>query len=476
MKRALSRKNLWDATPQAVKAVLGRALSVFPPAVLLGSRFRRHFRFVEEAQWWPAERAREYQLKAVREICNLAYAQTPYYHRMFDAVGLRPNDLKSLDDLRALPTMDKHTVREHLDEMCAKPVTDPSVDYVSTGGSGGIPLYFYIGRERSYIEYAYLVSSWGRAGYRLGVPLAVLRGRVIRPDANGLYHEYDPLLRHHHYSNFHMTDENMQRYTEHMRGIGPCYLHMYPSSAVILARFLRRRGGKVPGNILGILAGSENVVADHRRYVEETFGVRYYSWYGHSEKLVLGAECEHSADYHVWPTYGYFELLDDEGKPVTQPGQRGEIVGTGFINKVVPFIRYRTGDYATYVADHCEACGRQHPILRDVEGRSPSGALVAADGSLIAMTAINVHDDTFTNVRQFQFYQDTPGEAVLRIVPATGFGDADAERIKRSLRPKLDGRISFVIQLVDALPLSPRGKAIYVDQKIPSLMTTDKEP
>jgi phenylacetate-CoA ligase len=394
---------------------------------------------------------------------------------VFDSVGFRPEDLTFVEALSALPIIDKHTIQEHLAELCTESVNQSRIDYTSTGGTSGTPLYFYIGSERSAIEYAYLTASWERAGYRLGMPLAVLRGRVVQSDSKGLYHEYDPLLRHHYYSNFHMNDENMQRYMQHMRCIGPCYLHMYPSSALTLARFFRRSGLEVPSNIKGILAGSETVVPADRRYVEETSGLRYYSWYGHSEKLVLGAECEHSADYHVWPTYGYFELLDDEGKPVTQPGQRGEIVGTGFINKVVPFIRYRTGDYATYVGDHCEACGRQHPILRDVEGRWPSGALAAKDGSLIAMTAINVHDDTFTNVRQFQFYQDTPGEAVLRIVPATGFGDADAERIRRSLRPKLEGRVSFVIQLVDAVSLSSRGKASYVDQKIPHLMATDKD-
>jgi phenylacetate-CoA ligase len=300
------------------------------------------------------------------------------------------------------------------------------------------------------------------------MPLAVFRGRVVQPDSSGLYHEYDPLLRHHYYSNFHMTDENMRRYVEHVRQIGQCFLHVYPSSAFTLALFLRRSGLAVPRNIKGLLVGSETVVPAHRHYVEETFGVRYYSWYGHSEKLVLGVECEHSTDYHIWPTYGYFELLDPAGHPVTTPGEQGEIVGTGFINKVMPFIRYRTGDYATYVGDRCEACGRQHPILRNVHGRWPSGALVTTDGSLIAMTAINVHDDTFSNVRQFQFYQDTPGKAVLRIVPGTGFSEADQERIQRSLAPKLGGRVSFVIQLVDSVPLTPRGKAVYVDQKIPN--------
>jgi phenylacetate-CoA ligase len=191
-----------------------------------------------------------------------------------------------------------------------------------------------------------------------------------------------------------------------------------------------------------------------------------FSWYGHSEKVVLAAECEHSTDYHVWPTYGHFELLDETGHPVTKPGARGEIVGTGFINTVVPFIRYRTGDYATYVGDRCEACGREHIIIRDVLGHRTQEMLVARDGSLISWTAINMHDDTFRNVRQFQFRQDRPGLATLRIVSVNGFSEADRERLELNLRLKLDGRIVFNVELTDEIRLTPRGKTTYVDQRL----------
>jgi phenylacetate-CoA ligase len=312
-------------------------------------------------------------------------------------------------------------------------------------------------------------------GYRLGMPLAVLRGRVLRPDRKGLYHEYDPLLRHHYYSNFHMTDENMGRYLEHIATLGPCFLHVYPSSVAALARFILRSGGQAPDNIRGIIAESENVYPEQRKMVEEVFGCRYFSCYGHSEKLVLAAECEYSTDYHVWPTYGYFELLDETGNPVTNPGQRGEIVGTGFINTVVPFIRYRTGDYATYVGDRCEACGREHTIIRDIRGHNLQEMLFTVDGSAITWTALNMHDDTFAHARQFQFYQDTPGKAVLKVIPADGFGETDCQRIQRSLGRKFDGRLEFTIQTVDNIPLTPRGKAVYVDQRIPR-DTSDNHP
>ncbi len=308
--------------------------------------------------------------------------------------------------------------------------------------------------------------------------MAVFRGRVVRPDRHNLHHEYDPILRHHYYSSFHMSDESMGRYLQHIATIGRCFLHVYPSTVAALARFILRTRASVPSNIRGIIAESEIVYPEQQQMVEEVFRCRLFSGYGHSEKLglfsgyghseklVLAAGCEESDDYHVWPTYGYFELLDEEGNPVTTPGQRGEIAGTGFINTVMPFIRYRTGDWATYVGDRCEACGREHIIIRDIRGHRTQEVLIAADGSEIPWTALNMHDDTFLHVRQFQFAQEVPGKAILRIVPARGFDEKEAGRICRNLGRKLAGGLVLRIEFVDTISLSPRGKAIYVDQRI----------
>jgi phenylacetate-CoA ligase len=468
MKKAFSRKNLWDATPASMKQIIGRLVEPVPLPWLLGKRFRDHRRHALEAQWWSAERAREYQLERMREVLTCACGKSCFYRRTFDSLGFRPAEMKTLDEVSRLPTIDKQVVAENLLEMCTKSIQGINVDFGSTGGRSGTPLHFYLDASRSYAEYAFLISSWERVGYRFGMPMAVLRGRVVEPDRRGLYHEYDPILRCHYYSSFHLSDENVARYLAHVGTLGPCFLHVYPSTVAALARFLLRSGQQAPMNIQGIIAESEIVYPEQRKMVEDVFRCRLFSCYGQSEKVVFAAACEHSNDYHVWPTYGYFELLDEQGNRVATPGQRGEIVGTGFINTVMPFIRYRTGDWATYVGDRCEACGREHIVIRDIRGHRTQEVLVAADGSEIPWTALNMHDNTFLHVRQFQFVQETPGKAILRIVPARGFNEEDAGRICRNLGRKLNGQLVFTIEQVEAIPLSPRGKAIYVDPRIPS--------
>jgi len=465
MKKALSRKNLWEKTPLSLKSTLGRSLGLIPPKWLLGKSFRANCKFVRDAQWWPAERAQEYQLSKLREILNLAYEKTRYYHRSFDSAGFHPDNLHSLQDMHHLPTIDKQVVIDNLLDMCTKSISGKDVDYGSTGGTSGTPLHFYLNANRSSVEYAYLTTSWERIGYKLGTQMAVIRGRVVQANRKGLHHKYDPILRHHYYSNFHMSSENMARYLEHITTIGPCFLHVYPSSVVTLAHFILQKGAHTPKNIRGIIAESEIVYPKQRQMVEEVFGNCYFSCYGHSEKLVLAAGCEQTNNYHVWPTYGYFELLDDDGNPVTTPGQQGEIVGTSFINTVMPFIRYRTGDIATYVGDCCKACGREHILISDIQGRWPQGGLIAKDRSIISMTALNVHDDTFKNVQDYQFYQSIPGKATLYVVPLTSLDDKEQERIVNNMNRLLQSQVILDLEVRTNLVKTKRGKQPRVIQK-----------
>lgn len=241
--------------------------------------------------------------------------------------------------------------------------------------------------------------------------------------------------------------------------------HAYPSSAHAFAKFILANDASGPGNVRGVLLESENVYADQLADIEKAFGARVLAAYGHSEKTILAAQCEYSRNYHVWPTYGYFELVDSGGKSIREAEQEGEIVGTGFINTVVPFIRYRTGDYATYVGEHCEACGREHTIIRDVKGRWPQGGLIAADGSVVSMTTLNVHDDTFRSIREYQFHQSTPGKAVLCVIPTTSLDEDEQRRIIANMNKRLQGQVVLDLEIRTELLKTARGKQPRVIQK-----------
>jgi len=466
MKVAFSRKNLWERSPRLFKVVVGRALRVVPLSMLMGRQFRKWRRFVHDSQWWSNEQYRDYQFQRLKRIITIAYDRTRFYRKHFRQVGFEPGDFKDIKDLSNLPTINKETVRQNLLDMATVPLTGPSVDYVTTSGTGGAPLCFYMDSSRHAVEFAHLTSSWERVGYYLGDSMAVLRGNPIPLARSGMYYEYDPLLRHHRYSTFHMVDEQMERYVQHMHAVSPKFLHAYPSAAHTLARFMFHKSVSFPPRMKAILLESEPDYAYQRDFIEEHFSVRVFSSYGHTEKLVLATQCEHSSLYHVWPTYGYCDILDDQGSNVSV-GHKGEIVGTGFINEVIPFIRYRTDDFATLVGQGCTRCGRNHLLLDKICGHRTQEFLVTHNmQAIIAWTALNMHDDTFDGIVRFQFTQDTPGHAELRLVPAQGLKEYDLTRIHRHLERKLKGRIDVTLMICDEIPPMKSGKKPIVVQRI----------
>jgi phenylacetate-CoA ligase len=466
MKHALSRKNLWEKSPPFLKAVVGRALALVPLSVLLGRRFREWKRFVQEAQWWSIDQYRHYQVQRLKKILTIAYERTEFYRERFRQAGFEPGDFKDIDDLSRLPTIDKETVRQNLQAMTAVHPADLSVDYTTTSGTGGAPLCFYMDSSRHAVEFAHLAASWARVGYRPGDSMAVLRGKPVPLNRAGMYYEYDPLLRHHRYSTFHMTPEQMERYVQHMHAASPKFVHAYPSAAYMLARFMFHRSYRFPHSVKAILLESEPDYPHQTDFIERQFSLRVFSSYGHTEKLVLAAHCENSSLYHVWPTYGYCEILDERGSPVSM-GHRGEIVGTGFINEVVPFIRYRTDDYATVVGQGCAQCGRNHLLLDEIRGHRTQEFLVTHDKrTIIAWTALNMHDDTFDGIIRFQFVQDTPGRVELRMVPADGPQKYDLARIGRHLKAKLNGMIDVTLTICDEIPPNKSGKKPIVVQRV----------
>lgn len=164
------------------------------------------------------------------------------------------------------------------------------------------------------------------------------------------------------------------------------------------------------------------------------------------------------------PQYGLTELVDSEGNEINQEDQTGEIIATGFYNFAMPFIRYRTMDLATHT-NQKSPDGFNFRLFKRIEGRIQE-LIVTSTGRLISMTAINMHDETFDNVRQFQFYQDTPGKLILKILPNQKFSEKDLQRIYNNLKFKLGDDTSLEIKIVDSIPRTKSGKLRFLEQKL----------
>lgn len=431
-----------------------------------GNTFYETYRFLKKSQWWSEEEIQAYQLNKLQELIAHAYENVPYYTHLFNKIGLKPEDIQNFDDLKQIPYLTKEIIQENIDLLKAKNYPESSFQYVNTGGSTGIPMGFYIEKGTSNAkERAFIKTMWDKVGYRFRDKCVYLRGAIVKDADHGNFWEYNMLNRWLILSSYHMTGKNLPAYIEEIQKFKPKYFQAYPSAITILAKYMKDNGISPFPTVKAILCGSENLYSSQRKLIKDVFECRVYSWYGHSEQAVLGGECEYSPNYHLFPEYGYTELIDEQGNDVTLQDRMGEVVVTGFNNPIFPFIRYRTMDLGVLTNEKCK-CGRDYPLLKRVEGRLQE-FIVTKDDRLISMTAINMHSDVFSNVKQFQFYQEKKGDVVLNIVKSDSYSENDSSIIKKQLKEKFGNDVNLTLKFVDHIYRTKSGKYRFLIQKLP---------
>lgn len=428
--------------------------------------FRNTYAFLQKSQWWSRERLEEHQLLQLGKLLNHAYENIPYYRKVFDEQGLKPKNIQDLEGLRKLPFLTKDIIRANLNDLKARNYPPEEFEYVTTGGSSGVPLgiFYQKGVSRAQ-EWAFMKAQWDRVGYRFRDRCAVLRGHVVESAGNGKFWDSTLFGRWLILSAYHLIDDNLPKYIAKIREFKPRFIQAYPSAITILARFMKRNGVEPFPSVKALLLGSENLYPWQRELLEEVFQCRVYSWYGHCERVVLAGECEKSIYYHIFPEYGITELTREDGSPVRNPGEAGIIVGTGFDNCAMPLIRYKTDDLAVLADGKC-SCNREYRLLKTVEGRLQEFIITRNDRP-ISMAAMIMHSDVFDNVEQFQFYQDRKEEVVFNIVRKESYTERDTQYIRQELHKKLGDDIDLIIRFVDHIPRTQRGKYAFLIQKLP---------
>jgi len=440
-----------------IKSILKPLYYRLPATVCYGPQFSPTLKLLQESQTWDEARLIDYQISKLRVMLRHCAAHVPYYRRLFHAVGFDPEKLRSLSDLTALPLLDRDAVQSNLQDFLADNIKPSRMLYFTTGGTMGKPLGLYNVRDSGGRERAFIHAQWARVGFHLMHRRAMLRGWAVK---NKRHWKYEASERAFVFSNFHMTPENVAEYARVMRRESLPYLHSYPSAVIDFARRLKDLGLEPP-RFQAILAASENLYPGQREFIESFFGARLFSWYGHTENVILAGECEVSNYYHIFPEYGVAEVIKEDGSSADAEGEVGELVGTSLDNFAMPLIRYRTDDWAVIGPGSC-ACGRNYRLLKETRGRWHQEMLVGKLDNLISVTALNVHSDVFDNVRQLQFYQREKGKVELRIMQKAEYSERDSRRILAALNEKTGDTMEVSLTFPEEIPLMPRGKFRFV--------------
>jgi len=436
--------------------------SILPLKYRMGRNYWRLRKFLDKAQWWDKEKILSWQYQKLKEIIEYAYHYVPGYHSLYQEAGVKPEDIRLFEDIKLLPFTTKELIRDNLKDFTTRD-SKQKISYMTTGGSTGIPFGFYWTSTNLWMEAAFIHESWQRVNWQVGDKNAVLRGLYIGNEKK--FYAYKPHSKELYLSSYYLTEKNYCDYLTLMQRYKTHYLHAYPSSISNLANFVLENKTDTDFFPSVIFLGSENVYNWQLEKIQKAFPkAKLFAHYGQAEEVILAPWCQHERKYHVWPFYGYHEILNGRNE-IIKEGEIGELIGTSFWSFGTPFIRYRTMDKAQKDKWGCCKCGRQFPLISVIEGRLQE-VIISGTGRRISMAAINMHTNVFDHLYQFQFYQEKPGEIIFKIVPKSFYTEFDQVKIEHELLKKLGKDIKLFIQKVDKMEKTKSGKYRFLVQKL----------
>ena len=329
----------------------------------------------EKIETMPTAELKALQLEKLREQVKCCYEHSVFYKKKFDAIGLKPENINSLDDLQKIPFTAKTDLRDNYPFGMVAAKSDEIVEIHASSGTTGNPIigaytkndmdvwqelmarsiYTAGGRRQDVIHIAYGYGLFtGGLGFHYG---AQKIGAKIVPASGGM----------------------TQRQIKLMKDLDVTILACTPSFAVYLAETMAQEGVN-PRKDLKLktgMFGAEPWSDKLRERVEKDLGIEAFDFYGLTELCGPGVavECSQHNGLHVWEDHFIVETIDPDTGEVLPAGDEGEIVFTTLTKTGLPMLRYRTRDISKIETEKCE-CGRTHARMMRVHGRSDDMLIV----------------------------------------------------------------------------------------------------
>lgn len=440
---------------------------------LVGRRFTALLDELNRAERLSPDELRARQDERVARIVRHALEHVPYWRDVARERGLRPEDFRGTDDLRLLPVVDKQVFR-------SRPLVDFLADDVpewrqlpyATSGSTGDPFRFVLDRATTPLVFAshlYYDSWFGldpldRSIRIMGPPSvdpppvgAPLRARLRSALTSRLQHLYERRTQRR-LPTFEADPEVVRRTIDAFR---PAYLLGYTATLAAIADEFLRIGYRPPRPLKAVVTIAETLTPERRRVLEDCFGARIANRYGQREFKFWCAQSpeDDPTRFLVNTELVAWETLRPDGS-AAEAGEVGRVVLTNLHNRVMPFLRYDTGDLAA-LGPSAWPQGRGFPVVTRLDGRTqevlttPAGRTIDATTLGHHLFVVRGHVDA---VRLYQLVQDDDDAVTLRIVPTAGTNDELEATLRRDLHELLGDGLAITIETVDDIPLERSGK------------------
>ena len=305
--------------------------------------------------------------KIVKQVKNV-YENVKYYRDLMDAKGVKPEDIKGVEDIKKLPFLTKADLREAYPYGLLGTDIKNCVRIQSTSGTTGKRVVaFYTQNDIDVWEDCTARAIVAAGGTNEDV-VQVCYGYGLFTGGAGLHggsHKVGCLT-------LPMSSGNTDRQIQFMMDLDATILCCTPSYAAYIGETLAEKGYKPEDNKLkaGIF-GAEPWTEEMRRSIEKSLGIKAYDIYGLTEISGPGVafECEEQKGMHINEDHFYVEIIDPDTEEVLPEGSKGELVFTCLDKEAFPLLRYRTRDICVLTREKC-SCGRTHVRMTKPMGRS----------------------------------------------------------------------------------------------------------
>lgn len=428
-------KATYESMPEFLKDILARPIHYG----LVGNKvFLTQMSELKAADSMSEDELVEIQLRKLRDLCVYCYESSSFYRDRFDEAGVCPNTL-TFESFATLPMLNKEQVLENYGDISI-PI-DGEGEYVAeTGGSSGRRLVVVNSNECFYRENAFAMHFYGTLGYDFKHSKMAYFGG----DGSALV-TANPLYRMVRCNTKILNEQNLQEAVDKINSFAPDYLRGLTSSVSYFAQLLNRTGVCLKKKPKGIFLQSENLHPYQLRQFEEAFGCPVRISYGSTERTVFGEQIGWNGDSPIYKfnkLYGLTEIVN------------GHVVGTGFINKRMPLLRYE-------IDDAVEPAGAGFTIQghRNVP-------VIGRNGEHISTASLCDLGDSAESLLSFQFVQDAPGRLRMDYIASDELDLSQQAALLKALDDKFRGNVRTELKRVDHLQLTPRGKRTLLIQRL----------
>ena len=315
------------------------------------------------------------QLQRLQDTVHRVAAHVPFYQQKFADLKLKPDDIRSVADVRRLPFTTGADLRANYPAGLVAVPYDATLRLHTSSGTTGKPKALFFSRQdvdnaaelcaRSFIMTGVTPKDVFQNMMTYGMFTGALVTHYGAEKVGCLVIPAGP--------------GNSERQLLLMQDFRTTFIHLTPSYGLYLATFLEKHNVDLRRDLVlrKAFVGAEPYTEETRRKIEEGLGVDVYNSYGLSEMNGPGVafECVYKHGMHLWEDHFLIEIIDPQTAEPVPDGQPGELVMTTLCREAMPLLRYRTRDITSIIPEPCR-CGRTHRRLNRITGRSDDMLIV----------------------------------------------------------------------------------------------------